>query len=420
MANNRRYFNKLLGLGSLVGLIPKEHGLAADGQASTTGPSGSPPLSSTHPAENLVDGSGNPWLGYPPPPPADLLPVSAGVTSSLPSPELLTYKVALAPDQERRATALYVDSIVITGHDHCLERGDFEEMEAGGITVRNLEVLTDALMWSGRRLYSVDALADGWENRGRQAIELVDKQARESDGKIIIVRSVADIVRAKRDNKLGAIIGWEGARALGGQIENVKKFYDLGLRVQELYWYVPSLLKNADGTPNAIGIQVLQEMDRLGVVIDLSHLLGSAFEASLAVTQNPVVISHCRAAAVSENKPNNTGTDSLGDATIRAMGKNGGVMCLDIFQMKPHHGPHITVEDVVDHIYYVRSMVGIDHVALTANFMPNQYVYVGENSMRQVMPNIAREMVRRGFTDEEIQKVLGLNLMRVYQKVWKT
>ena len=415
---SRRLFSKLLGLGLFGGLVKKERGLALEGQISPTAMPGPPPPASQCPSDKYIDGSGNPWQQHMPPPPADLLPVSAGVTSSAKSPQLLTYKVSLAPEQERRAIALYDGSIVITGHDHCLEPGDFRDMEAGGITVRNLEVLTDGLFWWGHKMFAIDSVEDGWANRGKLALGVVEKQARDSGGKIIIVRSVADIERAKRENKLGAILGWEGARALAGQLGNVKMFYDLGLRVQELYWYVPSLLKNADGTPNAIGIQVLREMDRLGIVIDLSHIVGAAFEASLAVTQNPVVISHCDVAAVSKNKPDNTGTDSLGDNTIRAMARNGGVICLNIFQMSPHHGPHVTVEDVVDQIYYIRRLVGIDCAALTANYMPNQGI-VAENSMRTLMPNMVREMVRRGFTDQEIQKVLGLNLMRVYGKVWK-
>lgn len=385
------------------------------GLAATPGP---PPPDSQRSSDKYVDGSGNPWQQIVPPPPADLLPVTAGTPCCHESSPPLVYKVPLAPEQERRATALYERSIVITGHDHCFDPGDFRDMEAGGITVRNLEILTDGLFWWGRKMFALDSIEDGWVRRGKLAIAAVEKVAADSGGKIIIVRRVADVERAKRERKLGVILGWEGARALAGKVENVRMFYDLGLRVQELYWYVPSLLKNDDGTPNAIGLEVLREMDRLGIVIDLSHIVGVAFKESIAATRNPVVISHCDVAAVSRNKPDNPGTDSLGDDTIRAMARNGGVMCLNIFQMPPHHGPRVTVKDLVDHVDYVRRMVGIDCAAITANYMPNQG-FEAENSMRLLMPNITREMVRRDYTDEEIQKVLGLNLMRVYQTVWK-
>ncbi len=380
---------------------------------------GLPPPAMQRSSDRYVDASGNPWQQVVPPPPADLLPVSAGVSCcKKSSPPPRTYKVPLAPEQEKRATALYDRALVITGHDHCFEPGDFSEMEAGGITVRNIELLTDGLFWWGNKMYALDTLEEGWEQRGKLVIAAVEKVASNSAGKIIIVRRVADIERAKREHKLAVILGWEGARALAGKVENVQMFCDLGLRVQELYWYVPSLLKNADGTPNAVGLEILREMDRLGIVIDLSHMLGPAFQESIATTRNPVVVSHCDVAAISHNKPSNTGTDSLGDDTIRAMANNGGVICLNIFQMRPRYGPRVTVRDVVDHVDYIKRLVGIDHAALTANYMPNQGD-VAENSMRLLMPNIAREMVRREYTDEDIQKVLGLNLLRVYRTVWK-
>jgi membrane dipeptidase len=318
--------------------------------------------------------------------------------------------------------ALYSRSIVITAHDHCFHAGDFSDMEAGGITVRTIKPTVDGIFWYERRPYSIDSEVAGWEQRGKMAIGIIEQEARNSREKVLIVRRVVDIERAKREHKLGVILSFEGARPLAGNLENVQTFYDLGLRELQLYWAVPSPLKNTDETLSAFGVQVIREMDRLGIVIDLSHMTGAAFEQAMAATDNPVVISHCGVAAVSIGKPTSEGTDQLGDNTIRAIAKKGGVICLHFYEgyIHPHHGPHATVEDLVDHMDYTKRLVGIDYVVLGTDYFPWEgYPWIeGAENMRE-MPNVAREMVRRGYTDDEIEKVLGLNLMRVYRKVWK-
>lgn len=359
----------------------------------------------------------------PPPPPADVLPLKPELPCSAVSPTPLNaYRVELTAEQEKRALALYGRSIVITAHDHCFHPGDFRDMEAGGITVRTIKPTVDGIFWLGHKRYRIESEVAGWEQRGKIAIGIIEEEARNSGGKILIVRRVADIERAKRAHKLGVILSFEGARPLGGKLENVRRFYDLGLRELQLYWAVPSPLKNPDGTLSALGLQVIREMDRLGIVIDLSHMSAAAFEQAIAATHNPVVLSHCAVATVSEGKPNSEGTDQLGDDTIRAMAKNGGVICLHFYEgyIHPHHGPHATVEDLVDHMDYIKRLVGIDYVALGTDYFPEEgYRWIeGAENMRG-MPNVAREMVRRGYTDQEIQRVMGSNLMRVYRKVWK-
>ena len=141
---------------------------------------------------------------------------------------------------------------------------------------------------------------------------------------------------------------------------------------------------------------------------------------AMETTTDPVVISHCAIAAVSGAKPG--GTDQLSDDTVRRMAKNGGAICMHFYEgyIRPRHGEHATVVDLVDHMDYIKRLVGIDSVALGVDYFPERgWRFVeGAEKMRD-MPNVVREMVRRGYSDEEIEKVLGLNLMRVYRKVWK-
>lgn len=335
------------------------------------------------------------------------------------------YHVALSPEQERRAEKLYRKSIIITAHDHCFHPQDFRAQAEAGITVRTIKLTTDGVYWVGGKRYPIADHLSGWTQRGMKALDSVRKEAADSNGKLAIIRSVVDIKHAKREGKIGAILSFEGARPLDGKVQNVQLFYDAGLRDMQLFWAVPSPLKTDHGALSPFGLQVIREMDRLGIVIDLSHMAPQAFHQALATTKNPVVISHCGVLALASGTADETksnGTDQLSDADIRALAQNGGVICLHFFEgyIRAHHAPHSTVEDLVDQMEYIRKLVGIDHVALGTDYFAEGHLRWIEGAERMSgMINVVREMVRRGFSDTEIRSVLALNLMRVYGRVWK-
>jgi membrane dipeptidase len=335
------------------------------------------------------------------------------------------YDVALTAEQERRAEELYNRSIIITAHDHCFHPDDFKAQAEADITVRTIKLTTDGVYWMGGKRYPIPGRLTGWEHRGMEALNFVRTQAFNSHGKLIIIRRVSDINRAKQEGKIGAILSFEGGRPLEGKIGNLQLFYDEGLRDMQLFWAVPSALKTDHGGLTPFGVDVIREMDRLGIVIDLSHMTAQAFHEALAETRNPVVVSHCGVLALAnttfdESKSN--GTDQLSDADIRALAQNGGIICLHFFEgyIRAHHGSHSSVEDLVDQIEYIRKLIGIDYVALGTDYFAERGVRWIEGAERiSGMINVVREMVRRGFSDADIQKVLGLNLMRLYGEVWK-
>jgi membrane dipeptidase len=357
----------------------------------------------------------------PPPPSADVLPLEPELACSDAADQPSSgYSVMLTPEQESRSRDLYRDSLVITAHDHCFHARDFEDMRRAGITVRTIKPIVDGIYWHDAKRYRIDSEIEGWEQRGTNALRILDRQIAARQGETIGIRSVDDIYRAKRENKLGVIYSFEGARALAGKIENLRKFHDLGLRELQLFWSVPSPLKNPNGTLSDFGLQVIREMNRLGILVDLSHMGNAAFEQAIAASSKPVVISHCGMASVSGKPPR--GSDDVSDDNIRRIAQNKGVLCVHFYEgyIRPHHGPHATVEDIVDHIDYVRKLVGIDYAALGVDYFPERGWRWAEGAEHmEYMPNVLREMVRRGFTDGEIRKVLGENLIRVYREVWK-
>ena len=293
-------------------------------------------------------------------------------------------------------------------------------MEAAGITVRTIKPTVDGIYITGAKRYRIDEAVDGWFERGSKALDILDSRIAESRGKVSVIRSVGDIERAKREHKLGIIYSLEGGRPLAGKLDNLEVFYKRGLREMQLFWAVPSPLKSPTQTLSDFGLAVLREMNRLGIVIDLSHMPDVTFQQAIDTTTAPIVISHCAVAAVSGVK--SRGTDQLSDDAVRQVAKNGGAICLHFYEgyIRPRHGEHATVVDLVDHIDYIKRLVGIDSVALGSDYFPEKgWRFVeGVEKMRGV-PNVVREMVHRGYSDEDIEKVLGRNLMRIYGKVWK-
>ncbi|MBM3775452.1 MAG: hypothetical protein FJW37_09855, partial [Acidobacteria bacterium] len=337
-------------------------------------------------------------------PGADHLPVEVQAPCSAAPGEPAAFSVPLTREQEARALALYRRSLVITAHDHCAHPGDFREMEAAGITARTIKPIADGVYWVGMQRFRIEEPVNGWFARGQRALDLLDRRVEEGRGKIITVRKAEDIRRAKREKKLAVVYSFEGARPLEGRIDTLKAFYDRGLRELQLYWAVPSPLKNSDGTLSEFGLSVIREMNRLGMLIDLSHMSDAAFGQALRTTAQPVVVSHCGVAAAAGVPAR--GTDQLSDETIRQIAANGGAICLHFYEgyIRPRHGQHATVVDLVDHMDHIRKLVGIDSIALGVDWFPEKgWRWIQGGETMAGMPNVVREMVRRGYSDEEIE-----------------
>jgi len=327
----------------------------------------------------------------------------------------------LTPSQENHALALYRGSIVITAHDHCWTPADFVDQQRSGVTVRVVKPLTDGYYRKGAERFPIAAEVAGWEERGKATMAILHDRAASSHGKIRIVRTVDDIRQVKRHQAAGIILSFEGGRPLAAKLENLETYYRLGLRELQLHWAISSPLKAKDGRLTPFAEDVIREMDRLGIVLDISHMPERTFSRALEVTRNPVVISHCAVSFAEHNKTPNT--DGLDDKTIERIAAKKGVICLHFFEgyIHPRHGAqHPTVEDLVDHMDRIKQVAGIDYIGLGPDYSPMKgWRWIEGAETFAGMPNVVREMVRRGYTDEEIRKVLGGNLMRLYKTVWR-
>src|SRR5262249_27715009 len=146
------------------------------------------------------------------------------------------------------------------------------------------------------------------------------------------------------------------------------------------------------------GEKVIRHSNSLGIDLDLSHMNAEAFSQCLNVTTKPILISHC---AVEGPDGHSTqalsGTDRLSDGAIRALAKNGGVICLHFVTpdyIRAHHGTkRATVADWADHAVYIRNLVGIDHVAMGPDYFPEKgWHWIQGAGRASLLPNIAREL----------------------------
>jgi membrane dipeptidase len=265
--------------------------------------------------------------------------------------------------------------------------------------------------------------------RTLQLIEAFHSDLEEDDSQMVAVTGFSEIQAALAAGKIAAILGLEGTEGLGDDLELIRILHRLGVRIVSLTWNDRTAF--ADGTDEQdtesrltrLGREAVHEMNGLGILAE------RCFFDVLDITDQTVIASHSNARQI-YNHPRN-----LTDDQIRALAGNGGVMGLLLHPiMIDPQNP--TLSRCVDHIAYIADLVGIDHVGIGSDLEEDWIgLGVGVPSRDAVssfadppgaiqgcgrveeLPNLTAEMVRRGFTADEIAQVLGLNFMRVFGEV---
>jgi membrane dipeptidase len=237
-----------------------------------------------------------------------------------------------------------------------------------------------------------------------------------------LVTRAADIRRMKEGGKCGAVLAIEGFEPLGNDLRLLDIFYRLGVRMAGLAhnrrnaWSDGTQHNIKTGGLTALGKQAVKRMNELRMVVDVGHLNTVGFWESLEATSDPVVLSHRSPRKffplAPEDSPLHPSYDvSQGRERLEALAKNGGVFGVFFLGARD-------VEDVVDDIEYVVKLVGPDHVGLGSDLYGIAKAPAGLEDMSK-LPALTASMVRRGYTDSDIIKILGGNFMRVFEKVWQ-
>jgi membrane dipeptidase len=334
---------------------------------------------------------------------------------------------------QERARRLHGHSVVMLTHDHLANRRALLGMLAGGVTAKVLHLTIDALIWefAGRRYVESQKQRDGigWRALAMKALRRVRRIIDSEPDIFALIRTPRDILAAKRHGKAGIILGFEGAKPLEGTIEALHEFHALGVRVIQLTWAVPNLLveEDRDAGLTPFGRQVIREMNRLGMIVDIAHLTylsRRAFFQAVELSEKPVMAGHNTVRPIAPQ-------GELDDDQVRAIAAKGGIIglhfCSHLVSRTGDTTPQASLDELVDQVDHIASLAGIDHVALGADFFRNDKVYArcmgtnvswvkGADSVRKI-PNVTRALVRRGFSDSDIKKVLGANFLRVFNAV---
>ncbi|KWA37058.1 peptidase M19 [Burkholderia territorii] len=320
-------------------------------------------------------------------------------------------------------TRLHDSSIIIDGLNISrFERSVFEDMRNGGVTAVNCTVSV-------------------WEDFQKTIDNIVEmkQQICEHGELLMLVRTTDDILRAKRENKTGIILGFQNAHAFEDNLGYIEVFKELGVNVVQLCYNTQNLVGTGsyepDGGLSGYGREVIQEMNRVGIMVDLSHVGAKTSSDAIACSKRPVTYSHCCPAALKAHPRNKT------DDQLREIAEANGFVGVTMFMPFLRRGADATIDDYLEAIEYVIDVIGEDKVGIGTDFTQGYSTeffdwithdkgryrrltdfgkVVNPEGIRTIgeFPNLTAAMQRAGWSESLIRKVMGENWLRVFGEVW--
>jgi len=328
-----------------------------------------------------------------------------------------------------RVRQLHETAIVVDGHNDLpwgiRQVGDLDIARLGlgtrntrGHTdmVRLREGGVDAQFWAAyvpARFMGAGAAVVALEQ-----IDLIHRLVAAFPDQLEMAYTVDDIVRIAGTGRTASLIGIEGGHAIANSLPTLRMFYDLGVRYMTLTHSANLPWADAAGDSAVLGglsdfgLEVVREMNRLGMLVDLSHVTPDAMRDAIEASAAPVIFSHSSARAIRDVERN------VPDDVLAMLPGNGGVVMINFysdFLVPEEQGGRGTVATIADHIDQVAAVAGIDHVGLGSDFDGVDALPAGMDDV-SMLPNLTAELVRRGYSDEDVRKVLGGNLLRAFRQ----
>ena len=264
-------------------------------------------------------------------------------------------------------------------------------------------------------------------------IDALDSQIKNYSSDLEQAVCADDIHRIVENGLIAVLFGLEGGHIIGDSLENLHEFYERGVRYMTLTWNNSnSWADSSNDKPlhrglTHFGREVVQEMNRLGMIVDVSHSSDETFRDVLEVTQAPIMASHSSVRALVDNPRN------LSDDMLQAIAGNGGIAMINfggpfidsrkttwwklIRDIVTHLGPSpVLLSLLIDHIDHAVSVAGINHVGLGSDF-DGALLYPDGVKDVSGFPNVTAGLVERGYSMIDIRKVLGENMLRVFKQV---
>ena len=278
----------------------------------------------------------------------------------------------------------------------------------------------------GAQFWSVyvpfDAVEEGAARVQLEQIDIARQVIREHDDHLSLAETTDEVFDAFSRGKVASLLGMEGGHAIENSLGALRAFYDLGVRYMTLThsstidWADSGTGDELHGGLTPFGSAVVSEMNWLGMLVDLSHTSPATMHDALDIAEAPVIFSHSSAKAVTDHPRN------VPDDVLTRLPDNGGVVMITFVPsfingaVRDHSGdgpaPRATMDDVIRHIEHVRDVAGIDHVAIGSDFDGISAVPVGLEDV-STFPDLFAELSRRGWSETELRKLAGENLVRV-------
>lgn len=247
-----------------------------------------------------------------------------------------------------------------------------------------------------------------------QMIDIFYRECEKNREKIAPVFAYDDIVKVHSEGRVAVMLAVEGGEVIGGDSGVLRMLHRLGVRMFSLVYHRSELADGASqnitkGGLTTLGLEIAEELQRLRVLIDVSHINDAGFWDLIEVVKAPMIASHSSCRELCDHPRN------LSDEQIRAIADRGGVVGIN-FAPNFIHPTEATVERVVDHIDHVADIAGVDYVGLGSDFDGIRDTPRGLEDVTKI-PNITKALVEREYPPHDIKKILGNNHLRVFKQV---
>ncbi len=294
----------------------------------------------------------------------------------------------------------------------------------------------------------------GYARAQLEQIDIARRVIARYPDQLALALTADDIVRIATQGKIASLIGMEGGHAIENSLGALRMYYDLGARYMTLThnvtldWADAALDSARHGGLTPFGVDVVHEMNRLGMLVDLSHVSPGTMSDALTASAAPVIFSHSGARALVDHPRN------VPDSILRRLRTNGGIVMVtfvpefvsaalhqwgtdsvhaadsamrqhagdstaaraDVAQWAAHHPkPRATIAQVADHIEHVRDVAGVDHVGIGSDFDGITFTVQGLEDV-STYPSLFAELLRRRWSDADLKKLAGQNLLRVMRE----
>lgn len=362
------------------------------------------------------------------------------------------------------ATALLKETILIDGHNDLmwtirekshqhnnLSAYDIRQRTAGDTDIPRLKQgHVGAQFWS---VWVPPETGGEFAKVQMEQIDLARRLIENYSDTFSLALTADDIVTAHSNGKIAALIGMEGGYGIENSLALLRNYYRLGVRYMTLThgmtldWADAATDSHLHGGLTPFGKAVVKEMNRLGMLVDLAHVSEQTMNDALAVSQAPVIFSHSSAKGITDHPRN------ISDSVLKKLKQNGGVVMVtfvpafvskevadwdsaiseqikgkylttDEIDMlyeqykKQHPAPRATLSQVADHIEYIRNIAGIDYIGIGSDFWGGQPTTQGLEDVSK-FPYLFAELIRHGWSDEDLKKLAGENVLRVMREAQK-